>query len=520
LDLQTLKKLRRSRIVWKVAAALFLGILVAQAIFAVPSYRDREARQVSVLVGEARALIETLTRLAQPDTSPHEFGALGEQVLGATKIKGIAIFHRGGNMVHSVGEKPVTRPSIAAQAGHGARPGDDAARLIRRNATRMEITFRRGTAVAPYYVVVRMDTSHVARDLRAYIGWQALATGLTVLVTGLITMLMVGQQLLGPLLRLHRHVVSSHKDENLTPDLLGRGDEIGDLSRAVGGYMRTNREARRATEQQNEILERQVRVRTREFLQAKEEAEAANRAKSEFLANMSHELRTPLNAVIGFSDLMINRAFGDLDERYAAYAVDINRSGDHLSQVINDILDISRIESGNVEMNEEAFYPAAAIKSCLDLVRDRANDGEITLDLDLPDNLPAIEADPRKFKQILINLLTNAVKFTLKGGRVAVDASIDEAGRFVLTVSDTGIGMRPEDIPVAMTPFRQIDNRLARGYEGTGLGLPLVKSLIELHSGAVSIESSLGSGTTVTVTLPPSRVRGGGGATSAGRQSA
>jgi signal transduction histidine kinase len=520
LDWETLKKLRRSRIVWKVAGALFLGILVAQAIFAVPSYRDREARQVSVLVGEARALIETLARIARPDTSPHEFGALGEQVLAGTKIKGIAIFHRGGELVHSIGERPVSRPSIDRQGGATTGSGSEATQLVRRNTKRMEITFRRGTGAAPYYVVARVDTSHLAGDLRAFLGWQALATGLTVLVTGLITMLMVGRQLLAPLLRLHRHVVSSRDDDSPAPDLLGRGDEIGDFARAVDGYMRTSQQARRVTEQQNEILERQVRARTKEFQLAKEEAETANRAKSEFLANMSHELRTPLNAVIGFSELMINRAFGDLDERYAAYAGDINSSGVHLLAVINDILDISRIEAGDVELNEEAFYPIAVIESCADLIRDRAKEGEITLDLDLPEDLPPIEADQRKYKQILINLLSNAVKFTPPGGRVTVAAEITAFGGFKLHVTDTGIGMRPEDIPVALTPFRQVDNRLARTYEGTGLGLPLVKSLIELHDGTVSIESTLGAGTTVTVTLPPSRIRGADGAPSAERRSA
>ncbi|MDH3235496.1 MAG: ATP-binding protein, partial [Alphaproteobacteria bacterium] len=148
---------------------------------------------------------------------------------------------------------------------------------------------------------------------------------------------------------------------------------------------------------------------------------------------------------------------------------------------------------------------------CIELVRDRARQGEVALDIDLQHELPPIEADQRKFKQILINLLSNAVKFTQSGGQVVASAAIAPGGEFTLRVKDTGIGMRAEDIPVALTPFRQVDSRLARAYEGTGLGLPLVKSLTELHGGAVSIESAPGVGTTVTVTLPPTRVRTGAG---------
>jgi len=505
LDLRDAKQLLRSRIVWQVTAALFIGILLAQAIFAIPSYRDREARQMSALTEHARTIIDTLSRLAPADTSPHEFGSLGERVLSGTDIKGVAVFHRGGRMVHGIGEVPSDRPATTVKRGQAkdlAPKGIVA--MVRRGTDRMDITFRRVSNGAPFYIVARVDTRQMAGDLRAMLGWQILATALTALVTTLVGLLMVGHHLLRPLLRLHA-VISAKNGDRPAADMLGRRNEIGDLSRAVNGYMRSNEEAQRFAHRQNAILEQRVHERTAALEHAKEEAETANRGKSEFLANMSHELRTPLNAVIGFSEMMESRAFGELNDRYAAYAADINRSGEHLLEVINDILDISRIETGGMEMNEEVFNPASTIAGCVDLIRERAIEGQVMVGLDLPENLPNIEADQRKFKQILTNLLSNAIKFTPSGGRIDVGAEQAANSSFVLRVVDTGIGMRPEDIPIALEPFRQVDGRLARAYEGTGLGLPLVKSLTELHGGELTIASELGKGTTITISLPPAR---------------
>ncbi|MCF8481037.1 MAG: PAS-domain containing protein [Rhodospirillum sp.] len=251
---------------------------------------------------------------------------------------------------------------------------------------------------------------------------------------------------------------------------------------------------------------------------AMEQAKLANRAKSEFLANMSHELRTPLNAIIGFSEVMKDGLFGPLgSERYREYARGIHDSGNHLLAIINDILDVAKIEAGHVVMSEEEVALAPLIDATLRLISTRAREGGVRLVRDLVDPSPWVRVDGRRMKQVLINVLSNAVKFTPRDGEVRVSLRNPGPGRDLnITVSDTGVGMAEEEIRVALSPFGQIDSGLARRHEGTGLGLPLAKSLMDIHGGSLTLHSAPARGTVVTLTLPWSRVMGdASGATSA-----
>jgi signal transduction histidine kinase len=232
-----------------------------------------------------------------------------------------------------------------------------------------------------------------------------------------------------------------------------------------------------------------------------------DQTKSQFLATMSHELRTPLNAIIGFSEIMKGEILGPISPRYRDYAANIHRSGSHLLALINDILDVSKLDAGKVELIEETVDVAAIVAECAALVEPQAVSSGVTLDAELPKGKYLLRADSRRLRQILLNLMSNAAKFTLAGGYVRVFISACADGLSV-AVADTGIGIAPEDIPRAFERFGQIDSTLARKYEGTGLGLPLARHLTELHGGRLDLESQVGVGTTITLNFPASRMVG------------
>jgi signal transduction histidine kinase len=245
---------------------------------------------------------------------------------------------------------------------------------------------------------------------------------------------------------------------------------------------------------QNARLFREIEDKSRQI-------EAANRHKSEFLANMSHELRTPLNAIIGFSEVLGERMFGELNEKQAEYTDDILTSGRHLLSLINEILDLSKVEAGRMELEVATFDLPLAIDNARTFVRERATKHGINLDVTIDERLGDFVGDERKIKQVLLNLLSNAVKFTPEGGRIGINARQTD-GAVEISVSDTGIGIAPEDQARIFEEFRQVGTADAQKREGTGLGLTLAKKFVELHRGRIWVESEVGKGSTFSFTLP------------------
>jgi signal transduction histidine kinase len=287
--------------------------------------------------------------------------------------------------------------------------------------------------------------------------------------------------------------------------LLREGEVIGSLSlnrRVPGEFPPEAVEVLKTFATQSALAIQNARL-FREIADKSRQLEAASRHKSEFLANMSHELRTPLNAIIGFSEVLMQRMFGELNTKQDEYLKDIYESGRHLLSLINDILDLSKIEAGRMELEATDFDLPSAIDNALTLLRERATRRGITLGRTLDEHLGMLRGDERKVKQVLLNLLSNALKFTPEGGRIDVSAVLND-GVAEVSVADTGVGIAPEDQEAVFEEFRQVGTA-DKKVEGTGLGLALSRKFIELHGGRIWVKSQVGHGSTFTFTLPMHR---------------
>ena len=326
-----------------------------------------------------------------------------------------------------------------------------------------------------------MELADANRDFYAAIALMILFLGV-----GLATVFYVIKGVVGPITEIAEAMrVVADGNVSCPIPFTERRDEIGWLSRSL-------------------LVFRDNAIEKQQLYLAKVGAETANRTKSEFLANMSHELRTPLNAIIGFAEVIKIGMFGPVSDRYRKYGTHIFDSGRHLLNLINEILDLSKLEAGQFELREDDLDAAEIVQATLQLIEPQAEKARVRLTTTVEAELPLLRADDRRIRQVIINLLSNAVKFTPEGGQVRVALAVRNGG-LLISITDTGIGMTAEQIPHALEAFRQIDSKISRKYEGTGLGLPLAKHLVELHGGSLTIESRVNFGTTVRVALPPER---------------
>jgi signal transduction histidine kinase len=383
-----------------------------------------------------------------------------------------------------------TNLSSLAQVQAALASDDEAPAMLARNRDGTEVLSAYAPIEPPgWKVFVEQPVSEVYATLDASILRTIALLMAGLLISGMVA-LALARGLVRPIRRLEegaRKIGAGDLEQQID---IRSGDELEALA------LQFNRMTKQLRESYAD-LERKVETRTRELAEKTLQVEVATRHKSEFLANMSHELRTPLNAIIGFSEALRERMFGELSDKQLEYLNDIHDSGRHLLSLINDILDLSKVEAGRMELDVSSFQASSALQSASALVHERAHRKGIRLALDVDPALGEVRADERKFKQILLNLLSNAIKFTPDGGRIGVAARLNGAGLEV-AVSDSGIGIAPEEQDTVFEEFRQVGPHA----EGTGLGLALTKRFVELHGGTIRVESAPGQGATFTFTLP------------------
>jgi len=497
------------KLCWKVTVGVFLAILLVEGAILFFSIKSFERDRMIEVEREAVVVMRAILRSSEKqDGLKTSFPDTAKLLSDNTVLVGARVYDQGGPLVSTFGEQPEAFESaIGTATGTLHRSSSD--------GSRMDVVWPPDRNRLPYYVTARINTTEIEPAVTAF---KLRIVGLVLLISvfvTIVTMLVLERVILIPIRHLRDRLLAAGSDPE-NPDCYvsdaPNGDELGDVIKAFNRMLRQAGEnLQRIKVQERELTQHRDRLevlvsdRTTKFEKARKEAEHASQAKSEFLAHMSHELRTPLNAIIGFSQMWVDQVMGPIQNLvYLDYAKDINNSGKHLLRIIGDILDLNRIEAGEkmLELGDIKLEPVIA--DCLQIVAPRAERYGVQTQASLPSDMPMLRVDEQVLKQIILNIVGNALKFTESGGELHINAIHREKDGVGITISDTGIGIPPEELLRVMEAFEQArdSSHVAHSGSGTGLGLPLAKRLTELHGGRLGIESVVGQGTTVTIALP------------------
>ncbi len=475
---------------------VIVSVVLIEAIILIPSYLVQEGRQLAQLEHFGFITISPIVRLAESSTSTSELLSMAERVTAGSRVVGGTIYRAKDDQLLGVfGETPEL--TLPAMQGH------DIVRFSSRDGHRYDVGWSAAQLQGAYHVIGRLDASPVRQELRAYIGRVSLLVIIIVAFVTTGTMLAVGVTVITPILRLRNDMLTAGNggsSEHFYSRSVKRNDELGDVMTAFNSMFDQIVTRTAKLSATNELLQQEIAERKR----AEEAAEAANQAKSTFLANMSHELRTPLNAIIGYSEMLMEDAEDEGQEDFIPDLDRIHAAGRHLLTLINDILDLSKVEAGKMELYLETFDVANMIEEVVSTVQPLTEKKGNTLKVCCADNFGTMHADLTKVRQALFNLISNACKFTERG-IITLDVThetVKGAEWVTYSVGDTGIGMTKEQMGKLFQAFTQADVSTTRKFGGTGLGLMLSKRFCQMMDGDIAVESESGVGTTFTIRLP------------------